>query len=136
MFAQGVRTLCDEFGALLILDDVRAGFRLALGSSWEPLGVRPDLSAWSKALGVESLRATAESIFATGSFWMSAVPMAAAVATIELLAAEDGVARMQARGEQLVGGLRVQAAGHGLAVVITGPPALPYLRFADEHDHQ
>jgi len=40
-FARGVRALCDETGAQLILDDVRAGFRLDLRGSWEPLGVRP-----------------------------------------------------------------------------------------------
>src|SRR2546423_1162927 len=49
-FARGLRALCDEKGAALILDDVRAGFRLHLGSSWEPVGVDPDLPAWSKAI--------------------------------------------------------------------------------------
>ena len=44
-FAQAARRLCDATGAALILDDVRAGFRLDLRGSWEPLGVRPDLSA-------------------------------------------------------------------------------------------
>ena len=38
-FARGLRALCDEIGAALILDDVRAGFRLHHGGSWEPLGV-------------------------------------------------------------------------------------------------
>ena len=56
--------------------------------SWEPLGVAPDLSAWSKAiangyplaavLGNDRFRAGAASIFVTGSFWFSAVAMAAA----------------------------------------------------------
>jgi Aminotransferase class-III len=49
-FARGLRALCDTTGAALILDDVRCGFRLHLGSSWEPVGVDPDLSAWSKAI--------------------------------------------------------------------------------------
>ena len=39
----GVCALCDETGVALILDDVRAGFRLHLGGSWEGLGMRPDL---------------------------------------------------------------------------------------------
>jgi glutamate-1-semialdehyde 2,1-aminomutase len=43
-FARHVRSVCDATGAVLVLDDVRAGFRLDLGGSWEPLGVRPDLS--------------------------------------------------------------------------------------------
>jgi glutamate-1-semialdehyde 2,1-aminomutase len=49
-FARAVRGACDRTGAALVLDDVRAGFRLDLGGSWEPLGVRPDLSAFSKAI--------------------------------------------------------------------------------------
>src|SRR4051794_39162419 len=49
-FARACRALCDQAGAALLLDDVRAGMRLHLGGSWETLGVRPDLAAWSKAI--------------------------------------------------------------------------------------
>ena len=49
-FARRVRDLCDETGAALVLDDVRAGFRLSLAGSWDSLGVQPDLAAWSKAI--------------------------------------------------------------------------------------
>ena len=46
----GVRQLCDTTGALLILDDVRAGFRLSLSNSWSALySVTPDLVCFSKA---------------------------------------------------------------------------------------
>jgi glutamate-1-semialdehyde 2,1-aminomutase len=71
-FARGLRALADRTGAVLILDDVRCGFRLDLGGSWEPLGVRPDLTAWSKAIangqalgavtGTDALRDAARSI--------------------------------------------------------------------------
>ena len=44
-FAAGLRSVCDRTGAVLILDDVRCGLRLHHGSSWEPIGVEPDLSA-------------------------------------------------------------------------------------------
>ena len=50
-FARGLRQLCDRIGAVLVMDEVRAGFRLNDGGSWEPIGVEPDLSAWSKAIG-------------------------------------------------------------------------------------
>jgi glutamate-1-semialdehyde 2,1-aminomutase len=141
-FARGLREICDQNAALLILDEVRAGFRLSFGGSWEPLGVQPDLSAWSKAigngypiaavLGADEIRAAAQSVFATGSFWMSAGPMAAAVATINLLAEEDGVARMSARGQQLRDGITEQARSYGLDVNLTGPVTMPYLSFAGE----
>jgi len=49
-YAKAARSLCDESGALLIVDDVRAGFRLARDCSWSLVGVQPDLSAWGKAI--------------------------------------------------------------------------------------
>ncbi len=49
-FAKAARAICDAAGAALIIDEVRAGLRLDLRGSWEALGVRPDLAAWSKAI--------------------------------------------------------------------------------------
>ncbi len=138
-FARGIRALCDRRGAALVLDDVRAGFRLHLGGSWEPLGVRPDLSAYSKAIangyplaavvGRDSLRAAAQQVFATGSFWCAAVPMAAAIATLEALEAERGIERMARAGTLLREGLARQARAHGLRVRQTGPVQLPFMTF-------
>lgn len=145
-FARGLRQICDKAGAALILDDVRAGFRMALGASWEPLGVQPDLSAWSKGigngypiaalLGSDDFRSAATSVFATGSFWMSAGPMAAALASIQLLRDEDGVSQMFQQGNRLVEGLRSLALGHGLEVNLTGPSTMPYLSFVHETDRE
>ena len=49
-FARALRRICDERGAALMLDDVRAGLRMHHGGSWDPMGVIPDLSAMSKAI--------------------------------------------------------------------------------------
>lgn len=145
-FARGLRALCDATGAALILDDVRCGFRLHLGSSWEPLGVDPDLSAWSKAiangralaavLGSDGFRRGARDIFVTGSFWFSAVPMAAAVATIGALRDENAVEKMRTIGTQLRDGILDQARSWNLAVRYTGPPAMPYLTFDGDSGHE
>jgi glutamate-1-semialdehyde 2,1-aminomutase len=145
-FARGLRALCDATGAALILDDVRAGFRLHLGSSWEPVGVDPDLSAWSKAiangralaavLGNDAFRGGAKQVFVTGSFWFSAVPMAAAIATIGALREEKAVEAMHRMGEALRDGILDQARSWDLAVSYTGPPVMPYLTFAGDQDHE
>jgi len=145
-FARGVRELCTQAGAALILDDVRCGFRLHLGSSWEPIGVLPDLSAWSKAiangyplaavLGSGPYRDAAASIFVTGSFWFSAVAMAAAVATIGALREENAIEAMAAKGAALREGITGQAASHGLDIRYTGPAAMPYLTFAGDRNHE
>ena len=145
-FAHRVRALCDETGAALLLDDVRAGFRLSLAGSWEPLGVRPDLAAWSKAIanghalaaitGTERLREAASHVFMTGSFWCGAVSMAAAVATLRELRRIDGPARMQAMGQRLRDELEERARHHGLRIEQTGPVQLPSVLFADDPEHR
>ncbi len=141
-FAQHVRSVCDASGAALVVDDVRAGFRLDLGGSWETLGVRPDLSAWSKAIangyalsavtGRDWLRQAATDVFTTGSFWCSAVSMAAAVATLTELRRLDGPAHMRAMGERLRKGLTERAAHYRLAISQTGPVQMPTLLFEDD----
>ena len=144
-FARGLRAICDRIGAALILDEVRTGFRLNHGGAWEPLGVEPDLSAWSKAmangypiaavLGRSAYEEGASSIFVTGSFWYQAVPMAAAVATITALKEEDAVTRMVHHGERLRQGLDEAAAAAGVQISQTGPVQMPALTFAGDHDH-
>jgi len=141
-FARGLRGLCDRTGAALILDDVRAGFRLDLAGSWEPVGVRPDLSAFSKAIangyplaavvGRDALRDAAARVFATGSFWFAAVPMAAALATLDGLQAERGIEAMVRAGTLLREGLARQARAHGLRITQSGPVQLPFLSFAGD----
>ncbi|HEX5263714.1 MAG TPA: aminotransferase class III-fold pyridoxal phosphate-dependent enzyme, partial [Phenylobacterium sp.] len=49
-YARRARELCDATGALLIIDDVRAGLRITRDCSWSKLGVQPDLSTWGKCL--------------------------------------------------------------------------------------
>lgn len=141
-FAHGVRAICDRVGAALVIDDVRCGLRLDLRGSWEALGVRPDLSAWSKSLanghplavllGSDAMREAASSVVATGSFWMAAAPMAAAIATIDVLRETDGIERMRSSGERFQQGLAAQGKAHGFDVTLSGPPQLPFLSFADD----
>jgi glutamate-1-semialdehyde 2,1-aminomutase len=145
-FARGLRELCSQTGAALILDDVRCGFRLHLGSSWEPIGVLPDLSAWSKAianghplaavLGSGDFADAAASIFVTGSFWFSGSAMAAAIATIGSLRDEGAIEAMDRVGTALRAGILEQAAARGIEINYTGPAAMPYLTFAGDRGHQ
>lgn len=143
-YARRARDLCDETGAMLIVDEVRAGFRLARGSSWSELGVQPDLSAWGKCfanghpisalLGSDSCREGAGSIYATGSFWMSAVPMAAAIETLRIIRESDYLEHMVCLGDRLRSGLDVAATKHGFALRQTGPVQMPQIMFADDPD--
>ena len=129
---------------MLVLDDVRCGFRLDLGGSWEPLGVRPDLTAWSKAIangqalgavtGVEALRDAVGKIYVTGSFWTAAVPLAAGLATLTELRKGVALPEMARTGARLREGLAAQAAAHGVEISQTGPVQMPMLSFAGDED--
>ncbi len=141
-FARRARAVCDAAGAALIIDDVRAGFRLHSGGSWELVGVRPDLSAWSKAVangyalaavtGNDRFREAATKVFSTGSFWCSAISMAAALATLRVLRRDDAIGRMVAMGQQLRDGLDALSRRHGVAIRQSGPVQMPMVLFDDD----
>jgi glutamate-1-semialdehyde 2,1-aminomutase len=138
-FARKARALADAADAALILDEVRAGFRLSLHGSWDHLGVQPDLAAWSKALangyaiaavtGCERLREAASKLFVTGSFWSAGVSMAASLATLEVLEKEDAPTRLRAMGLRFREGVAEQAKRHEIGIRQSGPPQMPTLLF-------
>lgn len=141
---QAVRRLCDEHGVVLIIDDVRAGFRLDLAGSDHYFGFEADLICFCKALangynvsallGKDSLKEAVSSITYTGSYWMSAVPFAAGIATQRKLRELDAPALFDRLGRRLTDGLTEAAADAGFTLVASGAPALFYLRVADPAD--
>jgi glutamate-1-semialdehyde 2,1-aminomutase len=138
-FLERVRELCDADGALFALDDVRAGFRLDLRGSGAHFGVEPDISCYCKAIangyalsacvGREALRAAAERVFFTGSYFTSGVPMAAALACLQELEASRGIERMKRLGQMLRDGMERQARSQRLEIRQSGPPSIPFLTF-------
>lgn len=145
-FATAARALCDRTGAALIVDDVRAGFRLHMGGSWELVGVKPDLSAWSKAIangyalgavtGNDRFKAAASRIFITGSFWYGAVSMAASIATITKMKAVGAVDIMQRMGQRLRDGVDAQAKSYGVKLQQSGPVQMPVILFDDDAERK
>ena len=141
-FLKKLETICRRRGIVLVLDDVRAGFRLHLGGSHRLFGFEPDLICFSKAiangyalsatLGREELKRAAGKVFLTGSFWNGAASMMAALACLAILEREKVVDRLATMGSMLVNGLVAGAKKHGLEVICSGPPAMPFLTFADE----
>jgi glutamate-1-semialdehyde 2,1-aminomutase len=138
------RRLCDEEGALLVMDDIRGNFRLHPRGSHVRFGARPDLWCMGKALangypisvlmGTDALRGTASSFFITGTYWMSGVPMAAAMATLDEMERLGGIPRLEALGALLKEGLESAGRESGFGARITGPLAIPFLTFDEDPD--
>jgi glutamate-1-semialdehyde 2,1-aminomutase len=145
-YAKRAREICDERDALLIVDDVRAGFRMARDCSWSLVGVDPDLSCWGKGIangypisalaGSEKARTAAGSIYVTGSFWFAAVPMAAGVATLGEIASSDYLEKTTRLAADFRRGLDEAAARHGFGLRQTGPAQMPLILFEDDPDYR
>jgi glutamate-1-semialdehyde 2,1-aminomutase len=143
-YARRARELCDASGALLVVDEVRAGLRLSRDCSWSRIGVRPDLSSWGKCianghaisalLGCDKARKAASAIFVTGSFWYEAAPMAAALEALRLVRETDYLERITALGQRLRAGLAERAAAAGLGLRQSGPVTMPLFLFDDDPD--
>jgi glutamate-1-semialdehyde 2,1-aminomutase len=143
-YAKRARELCDQTGALLVVDDVRAGFRLVRDCSWSRLGVQPDLSSWGKCianghpisvlLGSNKARKAAAAIYVTGSFWYQAAPMAAGLETLRLIRETDYLERITTLGERLRAGLTERAGAAGFGFRQTGPGTMPLFLFDDDPD--
>lgn len=141
-YACSVRRICYQHGALLVLDEVRAGFRLSRDGAWDRLGVAADLSCWGKVLangqpisallGADKLREAAGNVFVTGSFWFSAVPMAAAIETLRIIRESDYLKHIHEIGAIFRDGLDAQAQRHGVKLRQTGPVSMPMVLFEDD----
>jgi glutamate-1-semialdehyde 2,1-aminomutase len=127
-FLEGLRTLCDEAGALLVFDEVITGFRLARGGAQELYGVAPDLTVLGKIVGgglplaafggredVMQRLAPAGDVYQAGTLSGNPLATAAGLAVLPRLRDPAVYAELERRAALLEGGLapfgRVQRVG-------------------------
>jgi glutamate-1-semialdehyde 2,1-aminomutase len=117
-FLEGLRTLCDEFGVVLIFDEVIAGFRVALGGAQALYGVTPDLTTLGKIIGggfpvgafggkreiMEAL-APIGPVYQAGTLSGNPIAMTAGLALLDKLAEPGVYERLDQLGARLAGGL-------------------------------
>ncbi len=142
-FYEGVRELCDREGMLMVIDDVRAGFRVHYeGTHRHYTKVNPDLICYGKTIsngyplavlmGTQAVMESAQKVYWSGTHFYSAGPMAAAQACMKEMKAAGSIEHIYNLGVRLTEGLREQAQLHELDVRVTGHPALPYMVFDDD----
>ncbi len=126
-FLQGLRELCDRHGALLIMDEVMTGFRVARGGASERYGVKGDLQVLGKVLGggmplaafagrrdLMSRVSPAGPVYQAGTFAAHPLAIAAGLATFEAIDADPGFyARLEDAGARLERGLAEAARAAG-----------------------
>lgn len=140
-FLQGLRALCDRYGIALIFDEVITGFRMGLGGAQTFFGVTPDMSVFAKAMAsgypisaivgkAAWMKAIAESrVIHAGTMNTGNATVAAALATIQVLEAENPYPRLFAYGQRLMEGLRRAAADTGRHMLVQGPGPMCHVAF-------
>jgi glutamate-1-semialdehyde 2,1-aminomutase len=134
-FLEHVRRRTAEHGALMILDEVKTGFRIANGGAQEYYGIRPDLATYAKALGNgypvaalggrrEVMEVIGQGVSQGGTYTNNKPGIAAAWATLKILKAEPVIETINRRGTRLMDGLRKIFAENGVPAVLTGYPGM------------
>ncbi len=141
-FHQEMRALTKEFGALLIFDEVKTGFRFARGGAAEFFGITPDLATYAKAMGngypaaafagtSEVMSVLPDKVSHGGTYAGNRVAAAAAVATLKILRDTEAIATVHAVGSAIQGELREVLNTRGLPHVFTGHPSMFGIMFTD-----
>ena len=138
-FLEGVREICDRTGAVLVFDEITAGWRMILGGSHLRYSVRPDMAVFAKAIsnghpmaaiiGRADVMQAAQDSFISSTYWTEGVGPAAALATIRKMRTVDLPGHVASIANRLRKGLADIASQHHLPLTITGHPALTFLGF-------
>jgi glutamate-1-semialdehyde 2,1-aminomutase len=142
-YLQGLRNLCDEFGAALIFDEIITGFRIDLSGAQGYYGVKPDMALFGKALGSglplaalvgrEHFMAplVRNEVTHAGTMNGNNACVAAGIATIDILERNDRAAHRHivTIGEMLRDGLKEVARSSGLPILIQGPGPMCHMGF-------
>ncbi len=136
-----VRALCDRYGVVLIVDEVKTGFRVARGGAQELFGFSADLCTFAKAIGngyplavlagkKDIMRRIGDDVVHGGTFTGHSVALAAAIKTLEILDETDALDTIANYGRELQAGISRILDERRIIHSFTGHPALMGLFFA------
>lgn len=138
-FLQRVRSLADETGAVLIFDEITAGWRSQLGGIHLRLGVQPDIAVFAKAIsngypmaaiiGRDKVMNAAQETFISSTYWTERIGPVAALAAIERMEELNVVAHIREAGESIRAGWSAAANKHRIPIKLMGQPALCIFTF-------
>ena len=144
-FLEGLRDVCDQYGSVLIFDEVMTGFRVALGGAQEMFNVKPDLTTLGKVIGgglpvgafggkreIMEHIAPLGPVYQAGTLSGNPLAMAAGLAMLTALK-EDGIHEsLSAKTEYLTQGLEVMAKRHGIPFTTSAAGGMFGLFFTDK----
>jgi len=143
-FLPRVREIATAAGAVLLVDEVSAGFRLTCGGAHLLLGLSPDIAVFAKGMsngypmaaviGTAAVMQAAQASFISSTYWTERIGPTAAIATIQKHRRENVTAHLDKVGRQVQQGWRQAAQDHGLKVRVWGIPPLGHFAFEGDTD--
>ena len=138
-FLEEVRRIADRTGAVLVIDEISAGFRLNSGGAHLLFGVDPDIAVFSKAIGNGyaigavigrgEVMDAAQKTFMSSTYWTERIGPTAALATIRKHRRDDTAKRLVYVGQRVQEAWKTLAAKHGMRVEVSGIPPLSHFSF-------
>ena len=133
-FLEGVRELADQYGAVLVFDEIRTNFRLGLGGAQQYYGVTPDLAALGKSMAngyaisalagkAAIMEPAAEQTFIASTYGPNSDAIVAALATLTILERDGVLESIQAKGERFVAAIGELLERYPVGAVLSGPPS-------------
>lgn len=130
-YLAGLRELCDQYGTLLLFDEVMTGFRVAWGGAQVLYGIRPDITCLGKVIGgglpcaaygasrkLMEMVAPAGKVYQAGTLSGNPLAMAGGLATLEILQEKGAYDTLEQRSAALADGLAKSASEAGVPVTI------------------
>ena len=145
-YLRDARALCDRYGILMIIDEVKTGFRVARGGVQELMGVKADLCTFAKAMGngypisvvagrEDIMRKLGDGVVHGGTFTCHSVALAAAEKTLEILDETPALRSIAEYGTKMRSGISQILAQRGIRHSFTGHPSMSGLFFSETPPH-
>ncbi|MEZ9594554.1 glutamate-1-semialdehyde 2,1-aminomutase [Shewanella sp. 10N.261.52.F9] len=144
-FLQGLRAICDQYGALMIIDEVMTGFRVSKSGAQGHYGVTPDLTTLGKVIGggmpvgafggrkdVMQFIAPTGPVYQAGTLSGNPIAMSAGLAQMEALCEEGVYEQLAAKTEYIAEGFKAAANKHGIPMAINYVGGMFGFFFTDE----
>jgi glutamate-1-semialdehyde 2,1-aminomutase len=142
-YIRDARELCDRYGVVMIIDEVKTGFRVARGGTQELTGVRADLCTFAKAVAngypisvvagrADIMDQVGKGVVHGGTYTCHSVALAAAEKCLEILDETPALERVAAYGQRLRDGMGKILARRGIPHSFVGHPSMSGLFFSDK----
>ncbi|MCG8514662.1 MAG: aminotransferase class III-fold pyridoxal phosphate-dependent enzyme [Halanaerobiales bacterium] len=139
-FLEGVKELAAQYGSVLIFDEIRTGFRVALGGAQEYYQVIPDLALYGKAMAngypvaavtgkAEIMKEAERNVFVSSTYFPNSIPFAAALKTIEIIRKQNVLADIWEKGEKFMQDLIDLTVKYDVGAEVSGIAPMPYITF-------